>query len=105
MKKTFILFILFSLFASFEAYADFRCQGRFINSTYSKLDVKKYCGEPVMVDSYTKTETISFKDEDKDVSCITVDQWYYSYGPNKTTYIIDFEGGFAVRVRQGRDKP
>jgi len=104
MKTPFMLIVFVSLFFSCAAYAEVRCKGRLINGSYSKLDIKKYCGEPVMVDSYTKTETDRINDKDV-TRCITVDQWYYSFGDNQTTYVIDFEGGFVARVKQGRDKP
>ena len=58
-----------------------------------------------MIDSYTTTEKIKTNKGIIEVSCKNVDQWYYSYGPKETTYVVEFEGGFVARVRQGRDKP
>jgi len=34
-----------------------------------------------------------------------VDQWYYSYGPEKKAYVVEFVGGFVSAVKEGRDKP
>lgn len=105
MTKTFLIIVLGALLLPVESHAAIRCQGRLVDGSYSKLDVKKYCGEPVMVDSYTKSETV---DSDKDggkESCENVDQWYYTNGPNKTTYVIEFEGGFVSGIRQGQDGP
>ena len=105
MKRILVSLVLSTAILSFESHAEFRCKGKLIDDDYSKLDVKKYCGEPAMVDSYTKSETITLNKIKKEISCNSVDQWYYSYGENQTTYIVNFERGFVVSIRQGRDKP
>lgn len=132
MKKCFMLVILFSPLFPFDAYAVFRCEGRIINGGYSKLDVMNYCGKPELIDSYTATEKVNVYSKpyradsvykvdrldrvdrvDRDgrikaeieVSCKSVDQWFYTYGFNNTTYVIEFEGGYVARIRKGRGKP
>ena len=105
MTKTFLIIVLGALLLPAETHAAIRCQGRLINGSYSRLDVKNYCGEPVMVDSYTKSETVNTHKAVKRVSYENVDQWYYTNGPNKTTYVIEFEGGFVSGIRQGQDGP
>lgn len=105
MNRLFIAVALCASFFTIEAHAQFRCKGVFIDKGYSKLDVRRYCGEPEMTDSYTAPSKISANDKQKIFSCKSVDQWYYTYGPNKTSYVIEFENGFVTRVLQGRDKP
>ncbi len=106
MKQLFMLILLVSFLFAFDAHAVFfKCKGSYLDSSYSKLDVMKYCGEPVMVDGYTKTETIIVNKEEVDVSCKHIDQWYYSYGANRTTFVVEFISGFVSGVRQGRNKP
>jgi len=105
MNRLFIVVAFCSSFFTLDAHAQFRCKGVFIDNGYAKLDVKRYCGEPVMIDSYTTPATLTDNHKKRTVSCKSVDQWYYTYGANKTTYVIEFEGGFVTRVLQGRDKP
>ena len=68
-------------------------------------DIKQYCGDPIMVDSYQKSEKVTLQNKELDVNCVIVDQWYYKYGQSKTTYIVEFEGGFVSRVRKGQSAP
>lgn len=103
--------VLFAVFLSSSlmsagSYAQFRCEGQLIeNDKYSKLDVQRYCGEPALKDSYTKSESVDVSGKTTGISCATVDQWYYSHGPNKTTYVVEFEKGFVSKVVRGADKP
>ncbi len=105
MKPLIYMLLLSSSWLAFEAKAQFRCQGSFVDNRYSKLDVQRYCGEPLMKDSYTQTEKILVDGKEEEFSCSHIDQWYYSIGVNKTTYVVEFEAGFVVRVVKGRDKP
>ena len=106
MKNLLILVILASGLFSHESWAQFRCKGRLINGSYSKLDVANYCGSPLLTDSYIKTGTVNTdRGETTAISCESVDQWYYHYAGNQKTYIIEFERGFVSRIRQGRDSP
>lgn len=106
IKKTLsVLFLGASLVSSYS-YAQFRCQGKLIGvGGYSKLDVKRYCGEPLMKDSYSKPEVIKNGFKKIRANCSSVDQWYYTYGPEKITYVVEFERGFVTRVVRGENRP
>ena len=106
IKKTLLVFFLGASLVSSYSYAQFRCQGKLIGvGDYSKLDVKRYCGEPLMKDSYSKSEVIKHRFRKIKSNCTNVDQWYYTYGPEKITYVVEFERGFVTRVVRGNDKP
>lgn len=91
---------------SMNSHAQFRCEGKIIEKgRFSKLDVSRYCGNPLMKDSYKKSEASHSNGKQKDTGCIDIDQWYYTQGPNKTTYVVEFEKGFVTRVVRGADKP
>lgn len=105
MKGFSSLIILSSLFFSFESQALFRCEGKIIDSRFNKLDIKRYCGEPEMIDSYSKIKKIILNGKEEEVSCTQVDQWYFSEGVNQTTFIVEFVRGFVTQVHQGQDKP
>ncbi len=105
MKLLSTFIILSSLLFAFETQAQFRCAGSLVDSRFNKLDIKRYCGEPEMKDSYTRREKIILNGKEEEIACTHVEQWYFSYGVNKTTVIVEFVGGFVTQVRQGRDKP
>jgi len=102
--KRYVILASLALLSS-TAQAQFRCDGALIDERYSKLDVQRICGEPELKDHYNKHETVMLNGKDEEVTCLQVDQWYYRYGTNQTTYIVEFEKGFVTRVIRGRDKP
>lgn len=108
MLRIFFVLVLIISFMPLNAYAQFRCKGKLVeNSRLSKLDVIRYCGEPLMKDSY-ETQEIVVNDNKRRVTKINVskiDQWYYTFGTNKTTYVVEFEKGFVVQVIRGEDQP
>jgi hypothetical protein len=58
-----------------------------------------------MKDSYNKPEVIKNGYRKTKANCTSVDQWYYTYGPDATTYVVEFERGFVTRVVRGTHKP
>ncbi|VAW65621.1 hypothetical protein MNBD_GAMMA09-1253 [hydrothermal vent metagenome] len=110
MKK--ILYILFnvSLFLPLAAHADLICKGKRLNG-FSKYDVLRYCGKPLMKDSYLKAGRLSSQQgqanqaSPKNVTWTEVQQWFYVSGHQKTSYTVEFEGGNITIIIKGKDKP
>jgi len=106
MKLILLMCLFCFFFLSLDAQAGFRCKGKILSSSYSKLDVKNYCGEPLLVDRYNKIiQRDNAGEGPVEKSCETVDQWYYNYDLDKSTYVIEFERGFLVRVKKGQVAP
>ena len=113
MSKALPIFIFMLLIAPVIAKADLICKGKRIDG-FSKFDVLRYCGEPLMKDSYlkhgklynyTKSNDLSLRASVKDISWLEVQQWFYTIGYQKTSYAVEFEGGIVVRIIKGKNAP
>lgn len=99
-----IIYFLVSALVCSPLYAQFRCKGKLIDDTYSKLDVEEICGSPIYKDRYKKAIIVEMGENKKKVNCEEIDQWYYKVGAYKSTYIVEFRYGFVDNIVRGRDK-
>jgi len=102
-----ILFII-----PLTAHAAFTCKGKRIGG-FSKFDVLRYCGKPLMKDSYLKsgklangnTNTLNGRASANNIAWSEVQQWFYTDGYQKNSYTVEFEGGLVIRVIKGQKSP
>ena len=110
-----IIFTLFSilLITPLTANAGLICKGKGVVG-FSKFDVLRFCGVPLMKDSYLTSGThTSHRKSNKSserasvnvIRWSEVQQWYYAIGYNKTSYTVEFQGGKVARVIKGQDSP
>jgi len=113
VNKLHSLLIAILLVVSLPANADLICKGKQVIG-FSQFDVLRYCGEPIMKDSYLKAGMLrvnhrSGEDVGKvstdDITWSEVQQWFYTVGFRKTSYAVEFENGKVVRVIKGEDSP
>ena len=100
-----ILAIIFTLaFIPLTTYAEFRCDGQLIMG-FSKFDVLRYCGEPIMKDSYLKSGKTNNYNDINSIVFNQVQQWYYTRTFRNTSYTVEFESGNVIRIIDGEDAP
>lgn len=110
MKKVSPILLTSLLIMPLTASADFICKGKRV-SGFSKYDVLRYCGKPLMKDSYLKAGRLSSQQSQanrtspNNLVWTEVQQWFYVSGYQKTSYTVEFEGGNVTRVVKGKDKP
>lgn len=113
INKLHPLIIACLLLVSVPASADLICKGKQVIG-FSQFDVLRYCGEPIMKDSYLKagkllSSHMSGDDINKasadDITWSQVQQWFYTVGFRKTSYTVEFENGRVARVIKGEDSP
>jgi len=92
------------LIVSFSADATLRCKGQTIEG-FSKFDVTRYCGKPLMKDSHLKSGTFKGGTKKESITWTEVQQWFYVEGPSKMSYTVEFEDGKVVRVLSGKSAP
>ena len=109
------LFTLFGilLIAPLNANADLICKGKRVVG-FSKFDVQRYCGNPLMKDSYLRSGTQAIRSNQSEsnnrtsvsvIKWVEVQQWFYTVGYRKTSYTVEFEGGSVARVIKGKHGP
>lgn len=102
MRKILFCCLLSGFLFPIESHATFRCKGKLVGG-YSKVDVLRYCGEPVLKNTYLKSAPK--KDgSDAHQNCLQVDQWSYIV-ENDYSYTLNFEGGFVKSVITGQQAP
>ena len=113
MKGTAIILVGILLSAPLTANADLICKGKRPYG-FTKFDVLRYCGEPLMKDSYLKSGRLArhktssdsgSRASTNDITWDEVQQWFYTVGFKKTSYTVEFEGGKVVRVIKGKNAP
>ncbi len=100
-RSRLMLFLIVFLFPIFSDAANFRCNGRFVDG-YTKIDLLSNCGDPVYTDSYSKSTSDGGHANNRRGVCERIDQWYYMNTDTKTTYVLEIERGFVVRVLRSR---
>ena len=109
------LFTLFGklLLAPLSVSADLICKGKRVVG-FLKFDVQRYCGNPLMKDSYLRSGTQVIRSNQGEsnnrtsvnvIKRVEVQQWVYTVGYRKTNYTVEFEGGSVARVIKGKHAP
>lgn len=113
MKITLSTLVGILLIIPLTANADLICKGKRVVG-FSKFDVLRYCGKPLMKDSYLKSgrhASHSKQNESNNrssasvIKWVEVQQWFYTVGYKKTSYTVEFEGGSVARVIKGKNAP
>jgi hypothetical protein len=102
-----------------------RCNGRVIDTDMGKPEVLHNCGEPTWVDRreeerivrhcYRGDPSPDFHQEYHEyryqrdgqwyTGCkifVTIEEWFYNFGPNRLTQTLIFENNRLVRIETGR---
>lgn len=109
MKITRFTLVGILLIISLTAKADLICKGKRVGG-FSTFDVLRYCGKPLMKDSYLKSgkhagRSNSDRTSVNVIKWSEVQQWFYTVGYQKTSYTVEFEDGAVARVIKGKNAP
>jgi hypothetical protein len=117
MKLTRLLAALLILLLTEPALA-LRCGNRVITDGDPMIKVKKYCGDPDVVqqrsivrsgiprsssrvdDSDAPTQDDELLIRDRSYVEVLVEDWTYNFGPNKLMRLIRFENGVVRKIEQ-----
>lgn len=103
MKSTIFLAGLISLAPVQSTEASFRCKGQLLEG-FLKIDVLRYCGEPILRSSYNKSVN-HLSSPNSTADCEVVEQWSYVQGADKRSYTLEIEQGRVVRIIDGEKSP
>ena len=85
-----------------------RCNGHIVETGDSKLSVRRYCGEPVLQDTYCAPVYYSpgFQPVPEPfasavVPCLMVDEWLYDRGPGNLAATVRLRGGMVLSITYG----
>lgn len=99
MKRSWLA-LLMSLLASQPAWA-LRCGNSLILEGHNKFDVLQRCGEPNFQDSRTELRSFALRGSPIGTSqwvAVTIDEWYYNFGPNRFMALLVFENGRLIGI-------
>ena len=100
MKRLWLV-LLMSLPMAQPAWA-LRCGNNLVLEGSYKFDVLQRCGEPNFQDSRTVFRSIELRSLGVTTSQwvpVTVDEWYFNFGPNRFVALLVFENGRLVAIK------
>ena len=126
---TFYLIFWVLLFVAAPSASTLRCDGRVIHEGNNKAKVLAHCGEPTWVDerqeerfsrhcrgttdyphtyqdfdeehTYYYRQTPSGRHYQGCKEIVTIEEWFYNFGPNRFTQTLIFENNRLVNIVRG----
>lgn len=91
-----LLGALLLLLAAQPAWA-LRCGTHIVGQGESAANVRKECGAPFFVDRYARSPGVDVTVPGAPGAVVTVESWYYNFGPQRLMVPLDFSGGTLAR--------
>ncbi|ETX00269.1 MAG: hypothetical protein ETSY1_11835 [Candidatus Entotheonella factor] len=101
MRAVAMLIILILVLSVSPVYA-LRCGTKIVSKGDHKTSVRVKCGEPEAVEERVIYRTLHLTHNprgDKVVVPITIEEWFYNFGPRRLMRQLWFENGKLVRIR------
>ena len=85
-----------------------RCNGHIVEAGDSRLSVRRYCGEPLLQDSYCAPvyyqpgfQPVPEPFASTVVPCLMVDEWLYERGPGNLSATVRLRAGTVLSITYG----
>ncbi|MEW6117089.1 MAG: DUF2845 domain-containing protein [Nitrospirota bacterium] len=75
------------------------CNGKIVTAADTKAEVTIKCGAPSWKEIRELERTIRISPDEKLKEFVTLEDWFYNFGPTRFIYILTFENRNLVRIR------
>ena len=100
MKRLWLPLLISLLFA--QPVWALRCGNKLVLEGSNKFDVLQRCGEPNFQDSRTELRSLELRAPSYKTGQwvpVTIDEWYYNFGPSQFMALLVFENGRLTAIK------